>query len=789
MKKFTVFIVLLHLFIVSVLPVSSQNVAGLPVDYVPAPGQHINIATIGTPQAAQKMTEDFRNLVSLGSFGGSIILKFDKPCINHPDNPYGIDFTIFGNAFSGSAEPGVVWVMKDENGNGLPDDTWYEIAGSSHFFSGTKRNYTVTYFKTPLRDVLWRDNEGKKGRIVANEFNLQEYYPAPEYFPSYPQDSVSFSGTLLESHYLSTHSQELKLAAPAFGYADSHSRVQGIDLSLPDNPYSPEIEGAGGDPVDISWATDSLGNYIDLDSIDFVKIVSASLTDAGWLGEISTDVAWVQAVQPDVQISGKENLLVVKPHLQKVLKGDSLRLEAVYFRRGRISDAEVSFQTLNETVASVDPSGLFVALSEGETQVKFTANEESVLSFVKVVSPHSINLLTDFSAVYPGDTLELTAKIVDNEQAVVDLLPVFSSSNPSYAKVVSIGTKTFLVALQPGETVVTASVEGYEVEEQIVVRIYSPDDKMKILIALKNSNENLLPLQWMEIGLTDLNSVVENRKKDYAAIEKLTVFHALAAGLQKANTPFKFRDDESAGGKLYLYSVETDGLFLYGWGGKVYPASYGRAWIARHNDKQFLNNFDNITLSDGDTLVLYHVPDLLNQWEYSRLQPVKNVTGAADVIELLLEKTSCTFMGGEISESGFIPVGNTAVYSGSTYYTDGQGIVQIESGGIFPLLVYSGNDAVLFQADWVTGVSLYEYNFGIYPNPVTDYLFINAKSQANYQNRYARFRIVSNTGAVIFEESITGFPVNLNLAFLPPGLYHLVIIDNNQLVSQKFVKR
>ena len=139
MKKIS----LLFILIILVFTIYSQNSAGILIDYVPAPGQHINIENIGTPQAAQKMTENFISIVSLGSFGGYIILRFEKPCVNHSQNPYGIDFTIFGNSFSGSSEPGVVWVMKDENLNGLPDDSWYEISGSSHLFSGTVKNYQI----------------------------------------------------------------------------------------------------------------------------------------------------------------------------------------------------------------------------------------------------------------------------------------------------------------------------------------------------------------------------------------------------------------------------------------------------------------------------------------------------------------------------------------------------------------------------------------------------------------------------------------------------------------------
>ena len=65
--------------------------------------------------------------VSLGGFGGYVVVGFDHSI----DNKVGeYDFGITGNSFAGSSEPGIVWVMQDENGNGLPDDTWYELKGS-----------------------------------------------------------------------------------------------------------------------------------------------------------------------------------------------------------------------------------------------------------------------------------------------------------------------------------------------------------------------------------------------------------------------------------------------------------------------------------------------------------------------------------------------------------------------------------------------------------------------------------------------------------------------------------
>ena len=114
------------------------------IAYVPAPGQFINDAMVGFdgnetgPQAALEYADrrlhsvdaSLRGMVSLGGFGGYIVVGFDHS-IQASGGYGGYDFSITGNQFSGSSEPGVVWVMPHENGNGEPDDgPWYVLRGA-----------------------------------------------------------------------------------------------------------------------------------------------------------------------------------------------------------------------------------------------------------------------------------------------------------------------------------------------------------------------------------------------------------------------------------------------------------------------------------------------------------------------------------------------------------------------------------------------------------------------------------------------------------------------------------
>ena len=57
--------------------------------------------------------------------------------------------------------------LQDENGNGKPDDTWYELKGSEYGKPETLKDYSVTYYKPQSAgtDIRWEDNEGNEGMV------------------------------------------------------------------------------------------------------------------------------------------------------------------------------------------------------------------------------------------------------------------------------------------------------------------------------------------------------------------------------------------------------------------------------------------------------------------------------------------------------------------------------------------------------------------------------------------------------------------------------------------------
>ena len=201
------------------------------------------------------------------------------------DNSGDYDLGILGNSFSGSSEPGVVWVMQDENGNGLPDDTWYELAGSETGKAETIQNYAVTYYRPTGAGmpVQWSDNLGNSGQVdYLKQFHRQEYY-----YPLWiDADSYTLTGTCLEArnYDASGNGSYWVNAEYDWGYVDNYSPVD--RLTDKDN-----VEGEiNVNHFKISNAIDVDGEPIVLEFIDFVKVQCALNAKSGWLGELSTEV-------------------------------------------------------------------------------------------------------------------------------------------------------------------------------------------------------------------------------------------------------------------------------------------------------------------------------------------------------------------------------------------------------------------------------------------------------------------------------------------------------------------
>lgn len=275
-------------------------------DYKPAPGQFINTAASGYEDGYTQdevlasvsevlVGETNMGLVSLGSFGGYLVVGFDHPIINLTGE---YDFKVYGNATyasiptetgkpGGSSEPGIVMVSADANGNGLPDDPWYELAGSEYDNPATTKDYEITYYRPtqPKQDVRWTDNAGAEGTVPRVTFHQQDHY-----YPQWIEEGqITFRGTRLPKNAVDEGKngvQNWVLYAYDWGYADNH-------------PNKTELC-----KFKIDWAVDQQGQPIYLPQVDFVKIYTGMLQVAGWTGETSTEVSGVEDLHPDAMANG-----------------------------------------------------------------------------------------------------------------------------------------------------------------------------------------------------------------------------------------------------------------------------------------------------------------------------------------------------------------------------------------------------------------------------------------------------------------------------------------------------
>ena len=256
------------------------------IEFNPAPGQFINdlpeYEEGDTKERIRQKTEQYLlngSMVSLGSFGGYIVVGFDHSILNKE----GKDFFLGSNAFTGSAEPGTVSVSIDRNNNSIADDEWYELAGSEYNKSETIKNYQVTYYrpeegKTPIPGkngvvdveyIKWEDNMGGTGFIEQNSFSNHSL----DYWPKWSSNnSLTFSGTLLASNYTIKSNGQYFLDKYEWGYADNYANKDTENNSF-----------------DISWAVNGNGEKVELRCIDFIKVSTALLQNCGQIGETSTE--------------------------------------------------------------------------------------------------------------------------------------------------------------------------------------------------------------------------------------------------------------------------------------------------------------------------------------------------------------------------------------------------------------------------------------------------------------------------------------------------------------------
>lgn len=294
-------------------------------EFRPAPGQFTNLLPEYEAndteedmrsKAEEAIANDNQGMISLGGWGGYVVFGFDHMVVNVAGE---YDLKILGNAFfananpntsapiGGSAEPGIVMVSYDTNGNGIPDDEWYELAGSEYNDPRTVHNYTQTYYRTPEDHVAtpdpkkkvlidttyveWRNSLNEVGYVVKNSYHRQAYYP--EWIE---EETMTFTGTRCRPNGIDESGNGSYYVQYMFdwGYVDN------MPNSTDKVPHPSEFN--------LEWAVDADGQPVTLKGIHFIKVYTAVNQQNGHLGECSTEVMGAEDLHPDVIATSLEEV-------------------------------------------------------------------------------------------------------------------------------------------------------------------------------------------------------------------------------------------------------------------------------------------------------------------------------------------------------------------------------------------------------------------------------------------------------------------------------------------------
>lgn len=199
---------------------------------------------------------------SLGTFGGYLI----KP-VSHK-----AQYTIEGNAFGSWEEPGVVWFQEDLNGNGLPDEIWYELnVGSDPTIT---RRYSLAFFKYGdgssrneygqiIREIYWVDSKGRTGQINGG-------WPTDWGVSNVDGAWVTYTGTLVGDD---NDIRNVQIRYPT-GWTNCVDSAQTV--------------------FPISGAIAADGSAVTLTKVAFVKVQTAAFKYGGTLGELSTEIEKIE---------------------------------------------------------------------------------------------------------------------------------------------------------------------------------------------------------------------------------------------------------------------------------------------------------------------------------------------------------------------------------------------------------------------------------------------------------------------------------------------------------------
>lgn len=334
--------------------------------------------------------------ISIGAMGGYVQVEMDQDDVirNLPTNKYGVDFVVYGNAFTNNAEAGSVMV----SANGTD---WYELAGSRYFMDDTLRNVNISYKQTTtgVQYKIW------KGSTVYTDWTLMKTSGTTGWWPEYTSEGYGIvsgalaalsgtanvgnvewasSNTELTYKNVTLVKDEDSAAQYVFGYADAHAN--GTMNGQAQNPYASTASSTGGDGFDLAWAVYPEGTVKDGKDVSYQPVSSTDLPYAKYIRiYTSAGLQFDANGNPSMFVHSafNETSTEVMGVMTNVSTGGSAASKAPVITQG-MEEIETSNLGVTEVLASdgaltfsSNADKLYVngTLISGETDIEFSAGD------------------------------------------------------------------------------------------------------------------------------------------------------------------------------------------------------------------------------------------------------------------------------------------------------------------------------------------------------------------------------------------------------------------------------
>lgn len=785
------------------LTVKAQYVSEI-LEYQPAPGQLINTTAFGSPQAAQSIIGNSNGLVSLGAYGGYIVVKMEEPIENDPQNPFGVDFTIFGNAMPGWSEAAAVQVMKDENNNGMADDEWYILAGSDYFFSSTLPEFQIDYFKPEqeLGDVLWVDENQDSGFVFVNSIHQHSYYPNEDYFPNINQSNQSYSGIKIQGLLDFSNPAYVRSFERGFGYADNQPR-RNQPFDIPDNPYTSELENSGGDAFDISWARGENGERVYLNQIDFIKISTAMNHHAGHLGEISSEISGIIDISPNLSISGITNCIVIEDIPNRLLINSNTPLNGFYFENGIPNEsAQLIWNSSSENTAIIQNNILF-ANDTGLVNITATSLQNPEISNsleIHIVEPTSIEMIGLNPFLQLEDELEINSIVKDNEGFVISGLQMeFEISDPQIIQLDQSNQLIKITALEEGSSWLKVGLLDFpNVRDSVLIHVSDQSQLIKVFVNIKTQNQTILARQSLAVLPSAIEDFIDSGNSTYHAneINPNNLAQAIISAFKKMGLEdeFRFKSDEG-NNQLYLWKVPIENAssleYVYGYGGKT-DAPYERCWIVKINEENVVRDFQEIPVQNMDDITIYHISDITQSWNLKEFKSTNDSVEQKGDIQVTLEEFEMQmYANAQVYTLNQWSLANKSIYlDGEVLWFNETPVITNSNGQAGFQLIQEGDHTIMADGEEIkihvnqaTGIEeLANSQIQIYPNPVSGAYLNISNSEENTQG----ISIFNLAGQLIWSTASASQQIPIKI--LTPGTYILQIRTEKQVFHQRFIK-